>query len=64
MLNVFDPSRAREENMPDAPFSAQWAGHVAPVLGRDRGGLLPGDGTMPVRNAVCIAQAEVSYACE
>jgi len=50
--------------MPDAPFSAQWAGHVAPVLGRDRGGLLPGDGTMPVRNAVCVAQAEVSYACE
>jgi len=64
MLNVFDPSRAREENMPDAPFFAQRAGHVAPVLGRDRGGSLTGSGTMPVRNAVCIAQAEVSYACE
>jgi|GEM_PF-2897209 hypothetical protein len=50
--------------MSSAPFFAQWAGHVAPVLGRDRGGSLTGSGTMPVRNAVCIAQAEVSYACE
>lgn len=50
--------------MPDAPFFAQRAGHVAPVSSENRGGLLPGDGTMPVRNAVCVAQAEVSYACE
>lgn len=50
--------------MPDAPFSAQRAGHVAPVLGRDRGSSLAGDEMMPVRNAVCAAQAEVSYAYE